>query len=59
MKNITKFNEQQGKIQNNATVYYTSLNTNRPDTNNLYDKSTTEIRSELLTQSANVYKFNK
>ena len=54
-------NEQQekGKIENNTTNYFPPLMTNRTDTNDLYDESTTEIISELLTQSANEYKFNK
>ena len=50
-----KLNEQHdnGKIENNTSVYSPPLNTNRRDTNDLYDKSTTEIMSELLSQSAN------
>ena len=52
---VTELNEQQakGKIENNKTVYFPPLNTNGINTNDLYDKSTTEITSELLTQSAN------
>ena len=47
------------KIENNTTVYSPPLNPNRKDTNDLYDKSTTDIISELLTQSSMEYKFNK
>ena len=47
-------NEQQGqeKIENNNTNYSPRLNTNRTNTNDSIDKSTTKIMSELLTQSA-------
>ena len=46
------------KIGNSTTVYSLSVNTTITDTNNLYDKSTTEIMTELLKQSSNEYKFN-
>ena len=62
MKNpVIELNEKQGKgkIENNTTNYCSPLNTNRTDSNYLYDKLTTEIMSELLTKSANEYKFNK
>ena len=52
-------NNKKSKIENNTTIYSPPLNTNRTDTNDLYDKYTTEIMSELLTQVANEYKFNK
>ena len=55
---IAEMNEQLGKrkIENNTSVYSPPLNINKTDTNELYDKSTNEIMSELLTQSATEYK---
>ena len=46
-------NKEKKKLENNKNVYSPPYNTIRTNTNDLYDKLTTEIMSELLTESAN------